>query len=305
MLPAAVLVLVAIVVLRNRVALVHSFEEIGWGPMAVSWALAVAGTAALVGVWSALLRGLGTVPPRGQGWPVFFVSQLGKYVPGLLWPAVAQMQAGHRWGARRSVMLAANLLLVAVLVSSGVMVGLALLPWSVGVAGVSWWAWATAAALAVVCVWPGLLTRVLDALVRLVHRTPPSLAVPPAAMARAYAWALLVWLLYGVHVAVLVRAAGGSGVDAWVASIGGLALGWALGLVAVFAPAGLGVREAVVVASLGPVIGRSSALAVALASRGLLALGDVALALAGSRRAARPASAGATPATPASDRPDQ
>jgi len=286
-----VLVVGVVVIWRNREALAQAFDEIGWAAMLLSGVLGLAGTVALVGLWRALLRGLGTVPPHDEAWPVFFVSQLGKYLPGLLWPALGQMEAGRRWGARRSVMLAANLLLLAVLASSGVVVGLALLPWSVGVTGVAWWAWAGAAALALVCVWPGLLTRVLDELFRLARREPPGLSVPAGAMGRAYAWALLVWLLYGGHVAVLVLAVGGSGPDAWAAAVGGMALGWALGLVAVFAPAGLGVREVVLAASLSPVVGRAPALAVALASRGLLAVVDVLLGLAGSRRAARVAHA--------------
>ena len=273
--------------MRNRAALEQAFTEIGWGAMAVSGVFALLGTMALLGLWRVLLRGLGTIPPLGEAWPVFYVSQLGKYLPGLLWPAVAQMESGRRWGARRSVMLAANLLLLAVLASSGVVVGLALLPWSVGLTGVSWWAWVAAGALAVVCVWPGVLTQVLDELFRLAKREPPSLSVPPRAMALAYAWAMVVWLLYGAQIAVLVHAVGGSGTDAWAASVGGMALGWAIGLVAVFAPAGVGVREAVITASLAPVVGRAPALAVALASRGLLALCDVVLGLAGSRRAAR------------------
>jgi uncharacterized membrane protein YbhN (UPF0104 family) len=291
---ALVLVVGIVVVARNRAELEQAFREIGWGAMLVSASLAVAGTVALVPLWTALLHGLGVGPPRREGWAVFFVSQLGKYLPGLLWPALAQMEAGHRWGARRSVMLAANLLLIAVLASSGVVVGLTLLPWSVGITGVSWWAWLAAGALALVCVWPGMLTRVVDELFRLVKRDPPGLVVPPGAMARAYAWAVLVWAVYGLQVAVLVRAVGGSGTDAWAASVGGMALGWALGLVAVFAPAGLGVREAVLVASLAPVVGRTPALAVALASRGVLAVCDVLLGLVGSRRAARVAGVGAS-----------
>ena len=76
----------------------------------------------------------------------------------------------------------------------------------------------------------------------------------------------------------LVRAVGGTGGDAWVAATGGIALAWALGLVAVLAPAGVGVRDAVLLAVLSPLVGRTPALAVVLASRGLLALTDVALA---------------------------
>jgi hypothetical protein len=57
-----------------------------------------------------------------------------------------------------------------------------------------------------------------------------------------------------------------------------MALAWAVGLIFIPAPAGAGVREAVLVATFAPQIGTPEALAVALASRVLLLLADVALA---------------------------
>lgn len=267
------------VVVRDRHDLATAFREIGWGAMAASAVFAVLGTVVLLGLWTSVLRGLGATVPLGEAWRVFFVSQLGKYLPGLVWPALAQMEAGRRWGVRRSVMLTANLLMIAVLTASGVVLGLVLLPGSVGLAGVSGWAaWVLTAALLVVCLWPRLLTGVVDGAFAMVHREPPRLAASPSDMAVSFAWALAVWLLYGLHVWFLVRGVGGSGVDAWAAAIGGMALGWALGLVAVLAPAGVGVREGILLAVLSPLVGRTPALAVALASRGLLALTDVALA---------------------------
>ena len=62
------------------------------------------------------------------------------------------------------------------------------------------------------------------------------------------------------------------------AAIGGMALAWAVGLIFIPAPAGAGVREAVLVATFAPQIGGPEALVVALASRVLLLLADVALA---------------------------
>ena len=46
---------------------------------------------------------------------MFFVSQLGRYLPGSLWPIVMQMDAGRRRGASRKTMLAANLITVTLL----------------------------------------------------------------------------------------------------------------------------------------------------------------------------------------------
>ena len=57
-----------------------------------------------------------------------------------------------------------------------------------------------------------------------------------------------------------------------------MALAWAVGLIVIPAPAGAGVREAVLIATFAPQIGAPAALAVALASRVLLVLADVALA---------------------------
>jgi len=276
---AVVLVIGAYVVARNRADLAAAFREIGWWAMTASAVFGVLGTVVLLGLWVSVLRGLGVVAPVGQAWRVFFISQLGKYLPGLLWPALAQMEAGRRWGARRSTMLAANLLMIAVLTGTGLVLGLVLLPGSVGLAGIPGWvAWVLAAALLVVCLRPRLLTGVVDRAFALVHRDPPRLAASARAMAVSCAWALVTWLLYGIHIWFLVQGVGGSGTDAWVAATGGIALGWALGLVAVFAPAGVGVRDAVLLAVLSPLIGRTPALAVTLASRGLLALTDVVLA---------------------------
>jgi uncharacterized membrane protein YbhN (UPF0104 family) len=292
---AAVAAVGTYVVARDRHDLATAFREIGWGAMVASAIFAVLGTVVLLGLWTSVLRGLGATVPLVEAWRVFFISQLGKYLPGLVWPALAQMEAGRRWGVRRSVMLTGNLVMIAVLTASGVVLGLVLLPGSVGFAGAAGWiAWLLAAVLLVICVWPRLLTRVVDRAFVLARREPPRLTTSPRDMATSFAWALATWVLYGVHVWFLVRSVGGSGVDVWMAATGGIALGWALGLVAVLAPAGLGVRDGILVAVLSPLVGRSPALAVARASRGLLARTDILLAAVAAIRPARGRTSGST-----------
>ena len=86
------------VVFRDRRDLATAFREIGWDALAVSAAFSLLGTVSLLGLWLSVLRGLGALVPLGEAWRVFFISQLGKYLPGLVWPALVQMEAGPRWG---------------------------------------------------------------------------------------------------------------------------------------------------------------------------------------------------------------
>jgi glycosyltransferase 2 family protein len=58
-------------------------------------------------------------------------------------------------------------------------------------------------------------------------------------------------------------------------SIGGFAFAWSVGFLVVLAPAGAGVREVLLVAMLGPVLGVADATAVALMSRVLTTAGDL------------------------------
>ena len=56
---------------------------------------------------------------------------------------------------------------------------------------------------------------------------------------------------------------------------GGFAFAWSVGFLVVFAPAGAGIRDVLLVAILGPVLGVGSATAVALVSRALMTAGDL------------------------------
>ena len=65
--------------------------------------------------------------PWGAGGRVFFVTQMGKYVPGSVWPVVMQMEAGKARGASRRTMLSANLIMLAMNCCIGLLLVCALL----------------------------------------------------------------------------------------------------------------------------------------------------------------------------------
>ena len=231
-------------------------------------------------MWLSLVRGAGVTVSTLDAGSTFFVTQLGKYVPGSVWPIVAQAAAGRRWGAAPRVMVMVNLVMLAVLGVTGLLVAVLTLPWVVDAPWASPW-WLLLAPVLLGFLHPAVLPAVLGRLTRLVGRELPAEPVARPAMVRATLWALVTWGLMGLHLWALLRAFGDVGWRGLLAMVGAMGLGWAVGLVVVVAPAGAGVRDAILVAVAATFVDASQAVAVALASRVILVLVDVALAGAG------------------------
>jgi hypothetical protein len=88
-------------------------------------------------------------------------------------------------------------------------------------------------------------------------------------------WSLFSWLSYGFSLWILVVGAGAPEGKSLPLCFGGVALAMTAGFIVVVAPSGIGVREAVLVAALAPVLTTSAALAVVLVLRLLFTLGDL------------------------------
>lgn len=269
-------------------------DDLSVARLVASGALAVVGAVLLERSWYALLHGLGVTVGRRDATSLFFVSQVGKYLPGSVWPVLAQMRFGARWGIPRRLMFAANVLLIAAIVATGVVVGALLLPWSSpdGLARY-WWLLLLLGPLVVV-LHPRLLPTLLDKVLERLGREPTRARLTGRGLAASIAWAVAAWVVYGAHVLVLAGAYGTPDAAEVAAATGGIALGWAAGIAFIPAPAGAGVRDGVLTLTLAPLLGTAPALAVALASRVVILLVDVVLAAAGTvsdRALAAPTSA--------------
>ncbi len=86
---------------------------------------------------------------------------------------------------------------------------------------------------------------------------------------------MVAWALFGIHFWLLGVGIDGRGAPTITDAIGAFAIAMTAGLLAIAAPSGLGVREAVLVACLSPFMGVGAALGVALASRLVLTAADV------------------------------
>jgi glycosyltransferase 2 family protein len=82
-------------------------------------------------------------------------------------------------------------------------------------------------------------------------------------------------VLFGLHLWLLADALGAPGWSGISRCVGGFALAMAAGVLFVVVPSGAGVREALIVAALAPVMSSGQALGIAVVSRGVFILVDL------------------------------
>jgi uncharacterized membrane protein YbhN (UPF0104 family) len=292
-------VFVLIVVAAGSVALARGWHSVGprFGLLSRPTLVSAFLVSLLAGVgsmlcWRAILTDLGSHVSPVQSARIFFPGQLAKYVPGSIWSVVSHMELARRYGIARIRAATATAVTMVLTSLSGIVVGLATLPLTAAHQARRYALLLIAVPVLVAAVHPRVLTRLLNTALRLMRRPPLERGLGWRGASEGFAWMIAVWALYGVQVWLLATELGGSGPKLLPLSIGAFAVAWTAGFLFVVAPAGAGVREAGIVLFLAPTTGVANATVVALASRALLTLADVGLALAlipGLRRRAVPA----------------
>lgn len=256
---AQILLLAAIVFVAIRVqSLWHGshieLSQVDWAALTGAFVLAGVGTAAGAAIWLFILRRLGARTQwRWAG--LFFQAQLGKYIPGSIWQYAGRAAMARSKGLPvRSVAMSLPIEFTASAVAAA----------ATGAFLLGWWGGAVVVAAAI-----GFLAAERPGRIR-------ALAVP--ATLRATLLFVPVWLVLGVSFWLCARGLVAVPASDLAVYVGTFAVAWLAGLFAVYAPGGLGVREAVIVALLSGHIGAADALVVAATSRLILILVDVALA---------------------------
>ena len=262
-------------------------------------------------VWQVLLAGLGSplrTPVAGR---ILFIGQLGKYIPGSVWPVLAQMELGARAKVPRPRSASASILTMLLSLLTGLLVAAVTLPFAQHNQGYLW-VFAVVPVVAV-CLHPRVLNPLLNRLFRVIKRPPLEQPLTGRVLAHALAWSFTAWLFNALQIWILAEKFGAPAGKTILLALGGYAFAWCAGFVVVIAPAGGGVRDPLITAFFTPVIGYGPALAVMLVSRAVNTISDLLVAgiaaasrrgqlsKAGKDQTAVPAEA-ATPVSSASDR---
>lgn len=240
--------------------------------------------------WRRLLAGLGSPQPVTIAGRIYFIGQLGKYLPGSLWPVVTQMELAKDHGIPRRRSLVAVIIALMVSVATGVLTAAVTLPIVLGGKLPLLWLLPAVVPVLLIFMYPPVLWSILRWVPKLNLADSLGEPITERMMLGAIGWSLLGWLVYGLHIAILMTAAGHSNFGrTLLVSAGGYGLAWCVGLIAFVLPAGAGARDLALVFALSSVTHSSIALAVAVVSRAVTTVADLGwagLAIVSSRRVA-------------------
>lgn len=271
------LAFVAVIVVRERDEFAATFRD------ADLWTLALAvvsGLAAMtvIGVnWVALLRVNHAVAPWRTALKWHFVGQLGKYVPGGIWPIMGPSELAHRAGHRRAAAYAATLTsMVATLIGAVIVAATSGLASPNDRRAIAALLWAGLAVGLAMIATPGF-RRTLDRVAARV--TKRSVAIPSLGLVVTQSLRHIpVWILMSaMNVLVVVALDPGHVVDLGLVIDLTLVttLSWIAGFVVIGLPGGIGAREAVFVSMMSAPLGAAVAASVAVMSRAVSIIVDV------------------------------
>jgi hypothetical protein len=253
--------------------------RVRWGLLAASCVVLAAGYGFSCVLWGRMVRTLGGPPvPPWTAVRVFMLANLGRYVPGKVLQIAGLAYLARRAGVRPAVATGAALLgqgmalLGATLVGLGAFFGAteAWRPWG-------WAGLAAVAALVFLTSLPGPAAALEHAWFRLANALSKGPGVddeepdePAKASLRGFGlrWTLLYaanWSMHAVAFWLLFLS-----LEGWTTflSVGpAFAAAYVAGWVAIFAPAGVGVREGALILFLSPVLAPEPAAALAVAAR--------------------------------------
>ena len=240
-----------------------AFADIDPVPLIASVAMGLLAMTIIGAVWVGLLQSRGHHAPRTRAMAWYYVGQLGKYVPGGIWPIVGRAELAVRGGVTRpdaykatayslvTTYSAATVVVAAGSLLSGMYVPIGLL--IVGGLAATWFVLGS----------PTITDAVTGTIARATSRT---VALPNRnQFARLTLVHVPSWVCMSLSTSITAHAFGARiGVTEMLFIT---SLSWLVGFVVVGVPGGIGVRESIFTALAGGLVGTPVAVSLALVSR--------------------------------------
>lgn len=212
---------------------------------------------------------------------ICMVSNLGKYIPGKVWAIAGNAYLAQRSGVEPHAAVAGAILHQALTIGSGVALVGVLGPSALRQYGGGYVvATVVLGALALAAVLTLTSARALRLVQRFLPASVPALTpVSLRVMLGSFVANAAAWAGYGVAFLLLAQGLTPGAALSWSQATTVFTISYLVGLAALFAPGGVGVRESAFTLLLGPPLGLKLAVALAIATRVLLTITELGAAI--------------------------
>jgi hypothetical protein len=227
---------------------------------------------------------LGTTLSAPKGFVLYMVPTLGRYVPGKMLSLAGHVAIARRYGVDFSTAAAAIALLTVIGLTAATIAGFFFLivqPPGIVDERLLRWVLAIGIMLISAALLPGPWLRIVNAGLRLFRRAPLALMPDYSAMLKSLVMMTVHVVLITAGYAAMTSGVIGLQLDNLPIFVGAMCVANVLGFMAVFAPAGIGVREGVLMLLLSPTLGAGSAALFAVTLRLVQVAGDTVTAATG------------------------
>lgn len=249
--------------ISKRTEVADAFASIDATHLVGSWALGLLAMTLIGSLWLSMIthKGQQVSARRAMSW--YFTGQLGKYVPGGIWPIVGRAELATRNGvSRRDAYASTGLSLVTTYLAAVMSLGIG--------AAFTNDRWPISILVALGCIIGYLIfsnQNLRTRTISLLGKVSPNMQTltDPKRLARLAVLHIPAWVLMSLSTSVTASAFG--------ANIGILEMlfitstSWFVGFVVIGVPGGIGVREAVFTSLASPLVGAPVAVSLALMSR--------------------------------------
>lgn len=224
--------------------------------------------------WKRVLAQFGEKIPYWKALQSIAYSQFGKYLPGKVWFAVGRVMLVKEAGVAERHSAAGLIVETAMLLITALVLFVLSLAFYPGLlAKTRWLLVLIPVTLAVL--YPPIFNRVLNFLMARMKQKPIDFRLGFGSGLSLFLLHLSLWVCQGLGLYFLTLALYPVGLKALLVLPGAFAVSWIIGMVAVFAPAGLGVREGLFALLVDPILKGSVNIIVSLLSRIWITLSEI------------------------------
>ncbi len=218
--------------------------DLNWAALALAFALMLSASALYAYLWKVILDRLGTPLSYRKSYRIFFISQLGRYIPGKVWSILGLVYLSQKEGVSKIISGASVTLQLLLQIVSGVIVFALALPFWKGLeSSVGLLALIVCVPVGLVLLHPALVTRGVNLALRLTDQAETELSWSYGYLLGQLALWVGFWLWNGVAYHFLIRSLDSSPLPNVVVLAGVFSIAWVAGFLSLVTPSGLGIME--------------------------------------------------------------